>query len=77
MTELGKLLIGMGLFLVLVGGLILLIGRIPGLGRLPGDLYIRRDGFTLYLPLATSLLVSLGLTVLINLLVFLFRDRGP
>ncbi len=77
MTELGKLLIGMGLLLVLVGGLILLIGRIPGLGRLPGDLYIRRDGFTLYLPLATSLLVSLGLTVLINLLVFLFRDRGP
>lgn len=62
-------------FLIILGLLILVVGllwpslsRLP-LGRLPGDFLIRRDGFSFYFPLATGLLVSLILT----LLLWLFR----
>ena len=66
---------GLARFLIVFGlisvgmGLILLAGpRIPFLGRLPGDLLLRRGGVTIYLPLATSLVLSLALTLLLNLL---------
>jgi hypothetical protein len=49
-----------------LGGLLWLAGRL-GLGRLPGDVVIRRGSFTLAFPLVTSLLVSLVATVLLNL----------
>lgn len=59
-----------------VGGLLLLVGlfcyfadRIPGLGKLPGDFVIRRKNFTFYAPLATSLIISL----ILSLLFFLFQ----
>jgi hypothetical protein len=63
----GKVLILAGVVLVAVG-LIVLAGQRFGLGRLPGDIVIERDGFTLYIPLATSLIVSLGLTLVLWLL---------
>jgi hypothetical protein len=53
--------------LAAAGLLLLFADRIPWLGRLPGDLVIRRERWTLYLPLATMLLVSLVLTLLLNL----------
>jgi hypothetical protein len=52
-----KLLIGMGIVLILVG-LAWLVGERFGLGRLPGDIVIERGNFRLYIPLATSLIVS-------------------
>jgi hypothetical protein len=67
-TDTGKVLIAFGLLLVLVGGLLLLVGRLPWLGRLPGDIFIQRDGWTFYFPLATSLLVSIILTAILFLL---------
>jgi hypothetical protein len=63
----GKVLILAGVVLVAVG-LIVLAAQRFGLGRLPGDIVIERDGFTLYIPLATSLIVSLGLTLVLWLL---------
>ncbi len=54
----------MGLLLVLVGGLMMAFGRF----HLPGDIVYRRDGFTLFAPLGTSLLISIVLTLLLNLL---------
>jgi hypothetical protein len=54
--------------LLLLVGLIIFAAERFGLGRLPGDIVIEREGFTLYLPLATSLLVSLGLTLVLWLL---------
>lgn len=63
----GKVLILAGVVLVAVG-LIVLGAQRFGLGRLPGDIVIERDGFTLYIPLATSLIVSLGLTLVLWLL---------
>jgi Protein of unknown function (DUF2905) len=62
-----KVLIVAGVVLVGVGLLVLAAQRF-GLGRLPGDIVIERDGFTLYLPLATSLIVSLVLTLVLWLL---------
>jgi hypothetical protein len=67
--ELGQIargLIGFGVLLVVVGALLLVAQRL-GLGRLPGDLVVKRPGFTFYAPLATSIVVSLLLTLLLNL----------
>jgi len=69
MTGLGKLLIASGIVLVLAGVVVLVAGRLPWLGRLPGDIMIRRDNFTLYIPLASSLLLS----AIISLLLYLLR----
>ena len=59
LQPLGRLLIVAGLVLAGLGLLLSLGGRIPGLGRLPGDIVIERGSFRLYVPLATSLLLSL------------------
>jgi hypothetical protein len=63
-TDVGKLLIVVGLAIALVGGALLLIGRIPGLGRLPGDISFQRGPWTFYFPLATCLLLSVVLTLI-------------
>lgn len=63
MPDLGKLLIVLGLLIVGAGVLVLLAGRLPWLGRLPGDIDVQRDGFRFYFPLATSLLISVVLTL--------------
>lgn len=63
----GRLLIGVGLAIAAMGVLVLLVGSSP-LGRLPGDIVWRRGNFTLFFPLATSLLLSAILTLVLNLL---------
>jgi len=60
-----KLLILCGVVLALLGGLLLLAGKVPFLGRLPGDIMIRRENWSLYVPLTTSLVISIVLTVLV------------
>jgi Protein of unknown function (DUF2905) len=69
MTDLGKLLIGLGLVLVVAGVLLTLLGRanLP-LGRLPGDIVYRGKNTTFYFPLATSVLVSMVLSIVMYLL---------
>ncbi|MGH7382644.1 MAG: DUF2905 domain-containing protein [Candidatus Methylomirabilales bacterium] len=62
-----KLLILFGIVLVLLGGLLLVVGKIPLIGRLPGDITIRKGDFTFYFPLATSILISILLTLLFSL----------
>jgi hypothetical protein len=69
MGELGKILIFLGLVLVAVGLVLTLGPKIPWLGQLPGDILIKRDRFTFYFPLATSILISL----LVSLVLYLFR----
>jgi len=68
LSGLGRLLIFLGLVLAAAGVLLVLVGRVPGLGRLPGDILIQRGNFTFYFPLATSLLISLLLTLILYLL---------
>ncbi len=64
----GKLLILFGVILLAVGGLMLFVGKVPYLGKLPGDIYIQRKNFSFYFPLTTSILVSIILTLLFSLL---------
>lgn len=68
MQQIGRLLFFAGLVCAAVGALIFLAGKIPGLGRLPGDIIVQRKNFTFYFPLATSILISLVLTLLFWLL---------
>jgi hypothetical protein len=71
MSELGKILLGFGLAMVILGGILLvaghLSGKVPWVGRLPGDFYIQRGNWTFYVPLATSILLSIILTVIFSL----------
>ncbi len=63
LDDLGKVLVGFGLLIVLLGVVLLVAGRVPWLGRLPGDIYVRRGNWAFYFPLATSLVVSALLTL--------------
>jgi hypothetical protein len=65
--SLGKLLMLMGAILLGLGALFTLAGKFGWLGRLPGDFRFERGGFSFYFPLATSLLLSILLTLIINL----------
>jgi hypothetical protein len=64
---LGKILIICGAVLVVIGLLLVLGEKIPWIGRLPGDIYIKRDRFTFYFPLMTSIIISILLTLLFAL----------
>jgi len=65
MWEMGRLLLVLGIALVLIGSLILLLGRIGlPLGRLPGDIVYRGKNTTFYFPLATSILLSVVLSLI-------------
>lgn len=68
LQQIGRLLVFAGLVCAAVGALIFFAGKIPGLGRLPGDIIVQRKNFTFYFPLATSILISLVLTLLFWLL---------
>ena len=65
--ELGRTLISLGAVMVVVGAVLVFAHRIPFLGRLPGDVVVQKKNFTLYFPIATGLLLSLLLTVVLNL----------
>jgi Protein of unknown function (DUF2905) len=63
-TELGKLLIVFGILIALAGAVLVAVGRVPWLGRLPGDIHIERGNWSFHFPIATSLLLSVLLTVI-------------
>jgi hypothetical protein len=67
-NDVGKVLIAFGLLIVLTGVVLVLVGRVPWLGRLPGDIHLQRGNFTFYFPLATSLLLSVVLTLILYFL---------
>ena len=67
MSEFAKTLIFFGIALIFLGLLVGVFHRFPGLGRLPGDIYIRKGSFTFYFPFATCLLLSLLLTLVLTL----------
>jgi hypothetical protein len=68
LREVGRILLVSGLILTGLGLVFVLGGKIPFLGRLPGDIVIRKDGWTLYAPIVTSLVLSVLLTLLLHLL---------
>ena len=68
----GKILILLGGILLLLGLILLLGPKIPLLGRLPGDIAIRRENFSFYFPVTTSILLSIILSLILYL-IFLIR----
>jgi hypothetical protein len=74
-ADLGKILLGLGLVMIVLGGILLLAGnpagKVPWLGRLPGDISIERGSWRFYFPLGTSILLS----VVLSLLLWLFSRR--
>jgi ribose/xylose/arabinose/galactoside ABC-type transport system permease subunit len=71
MSDFGKLLIGLGVLMILLGGVLFLTGKVPWLGRLPGDIKVERENWSFYFPLGTSLLLS----VVLSLILWLFSRR--
>ncbi len=71
MNEIGKILMFVGFALILAGAVIFAFGKIPGFGRLPGDIFIKKENFTFYFPLATCLLIS----AVISLIIYLWQRK--
>lgn len=72
-VEMGRLLMVVGALLFVIGVVMMFAGRLPGIGNLPGDIAIERDNFRLYVPLGTMIVLSLVLTLVLNVVIRLFR----
>ena len=74
MESIGRYLMLGGIILFLIGGMIFLSAKLGlPLGRLPGDIRIEREGFSFYFPLASSILVSVVLTIILNVVIRLLK----
>ncbi len=73
LTDLGRVLLLIGGVVFLLGLLLMLAGNLPFLGRLPGDISMQWGNLRVYIPLATMILLSIVLTILLNLLAAAFR----
>jgi hypothetical protein len=67
MEQMGKFVMIIGVSLLALGALLWLGGKVPGIGKLPGDILIKRGNFTFYFPLATSILLSIILSIILAL----------
>jgi membrane protein implicated in regulation of membrane protease activity len=63
-NDIGKTLVVLGLLIALAGLVLVFVGRVPWIGRLPGDIHIQRGNWSFYFPIATSIVLSLLLTLL-------------
>jgi len=74
MQGIGKLLIGTGIFLVLVGVVLFLTGnKLQWLGHLPGDIRIEKENFHFYFPITTMIIVSILLSIVVKIIEMLMR----
>jgi len=69
----GKILIFFGFLLILIGLIFSFAGKIPYFGKLPGDIYIKRENFTFYFPITTCILVSIILSIIFYLISRFFK----
>ena len=68
MPELGRALIVLGVVIALAGVVLVVFGRVPWIGRLPGDIHVERGPWSFYVPLGTSILLSILLTLVLWLI---------
>ena len=68
MNEIAKIFFAMGILFIILAGILLVIGKIPGIGKLPGDIMIKKENFSFYFPLATCIIISIFLSLLFSLL---------
>lgn len=67
-NPLGKMLIFFGAVLIIIGGAIIFLGKVPWIGKLPGDIFIQKKNFSFYFPITTSIIISIILTLIFSLL---------
>lgn len=65
--DFGKLIIYLGIVLVIFGLIILFFPKFTSLNKVPGDIYFKKDNFSFYFPIVTSIIISIILTILFNL----------
>jgi len=73
LAQFGRILVLIGAVILFFGVLLVLADRVPVVGRLPGDITIRGDGWTIYAPLATSIVLSVLLTAVLSLVAWTRR----
>lgn len=71
LSAFGKIFIGLGILMIILGGLFMLGGKIPFLGRLPGDIAIQKKNFSFYFPITTCIIMS----IIFSLVMWLLRRR--
>ena len=71
MGDFAKIIISAGIVLILAGGVLLVLGKFSAVGKLPGDILIKRESFTFYFQLTTSILVS----IIVSLILFFLNRR--
>jgi len=71
-SNLGKILIFIGIGIAMLGGLILLFSKVPFMGNLPGGINIQKDNFTFYFPIVSSIILSIVLTIILNIVIRFF-----
>ncbi len=74
-NNLGKILIFIGIGIALIGGLILLFSKVPFIGKLPGDIFIKKENFSFYFPIISSIILSIIITVIINIVIRIFMKK--
>lgn len=72
-TEFGRILMMLGIAIFVIGVLLTFAGRVPGLGNLPGDISVERGNFRFYAPFGTMIVLSIVLSILLNVLGRFFR----
>ncbi len=73
LAQFGRVLVLVGAAILFFGVLLVMADRVPFVGRLPGDITVRGDGWTLYAPLATSIVLSVLLTVVLSFVAWVRR----
>ncbi|MFN0069944.1 MAG: DUF2905 domain-containing protein [Chloroflexota bacterium] len=73
--SIGKSLVLVGAAVLILGLVIMMVGKVPGLGRLPGDIVWQRNNVSIYIPIVTSIVISVVLTILLNLVGGYFGRR--
>ena len=66
-AQLGKMLIGFCALMIVLGGVMVLLGKIPGLGKLPGDILIKGEHGSFYFPIVSCIILSMLLSIVLNL----------
>ncbi len=67
-SQVGRFIIFLGVILVIVGLLMMVVPKVFPIGKLPGDIVVRKKNFTIYFPIVTSIILSILLTIVLNLL---------
>lgn len=74
-SNLGKILLFIGIGIAIIGGIVLLISKVPFMEKLPGDIIIKKGNFSFYFPFVSSIIVSVVLTIIISIIIRIFMKK--